>query len=213
MSSGRWTRRASFPPGRPVSARQPCPLLHCRIDLAPKRQARFRIANRSPITIQLVSQANPAPTFALVSGPAGIVVDPTTGAVTWTPDTPDVGAQTAVFRATNSVGSADLSIDFDILPDTPKLSVQLNPTTGEPFATAGVLFNAQVIDSSTFPSTFELLDGPAGMTMDSAGLISWTPTAEQGGINVVTVRGTNAGGSSDLDVRCHNGIHGSGHAM
>lgn len=158
------------------------------------------IQNReqTPISIQLISQANPAPTFELVSGPAGIVVDSVTGAVTWTPDTPDVGAQTALFRATNSVGSADLSIDFDILADTPKLTVQFNPTTGEPFATAGILFNAQMTDSSSFPSTFELLTHPVGMTMDSSGLISWTPTAEQGGVNAVTVRGTNAGGSTDL---------------
>ncbi|MCA9140059.1 MAG: tandem-95 repeat protein [Planctomycetales bacterium] len=155
---------------------------------------------QTPIAIQLVSQANPAPTFELVSGPAGMTVDLATGAVNWTPDTPDVGAQTAVFRATNSVGSTDLVVDFDILPDTPKLAIQINPTTGEPFATAGVLFNAQVLDSSTFPSTFELLAGPTGMTMDAAGLISWTPTADQGGINMITVRGTNSGGSSDLTI-------------
>lgn len=155
---------------------------------------------QTPVAIQLVSQANPAPSFELVSGPVGIAVDPVTGSVSWTPDTPDVGAQSAVFRAMNSVGSTEVSIDFDILPDTPKLTIQLNPTTGVPFATAGVLFDAQVIDSSTFPTTFELLAGPVGMTMDSTGLISWTPAAEQGGINTVTVRGTNAGGSTDLTI-------------
>ncbi len=153
---------------------------------------------QTPIAIQLISQANPAPTFELVSGPAGIVLDPATGLVNWTPDTPDVGAQTAVFRASNSVGSTDINIDFDILPDTPKLSMQFNPTTGVQFATAGVLFEAQVVDSSTFSSTFELVAGPTGMTMDSTGLISWTPTADQGGVNNVTVRGTNAGGSTEL---------------
>lgn len=155
---------------------------------------------QTPIAIQLVSQANPVPTYELVSGPTGMTVDPTTGAVNWTPDTPDVGAQTAVFRATNGIGSTDLSVDFDILPDTPKLSIQLNPTTGESFATAGVLFNAQVFDSSTFASTFQLLSGPTGMTMDAAGLISWTPTADQGGVNSVTVRGTNSGGFTDLTI-------------
>lgn len=153
---------------------------------------------QTSVSIQLVSQANPAPTFEFVSGPTGMIVDSVTGLVTWTPDTPDVGLQSAIFAASNIVGTTELRIDFDILPDTPKLSVQINPTTGAPFATAGVLFNAQVIDSSSFPSTFELLAGPTGMTMDSNGLISWTPTADQGGVHSVTVRGTNAGGTTDL---------------
>ncbi len=155
---------------------------------------------KTPIEIQLQSRANPAPVFSIDSGPAGMVVDPDTGLVRWTPAVADIGLQDVIFRATNSVGSADLTVSIDVVPDAPQLSVTYNPATGgQRFALAGTLFTAQVNDASSSASTYELIDFPVGMEIDSVtGLISWTPTGAQGGKNSVTVRGTNSGGTTDL---------------
>ena len=152
------------------------------------------------IEIQLSSHANPAATFSLVSGPAAMTVNPTTGLVQWTPDVADIGLHDVTFRASNSEGSADLTVSIDVLSDAPQLSFQYNPTTGgERFALAGTLFTAQVNDASHSTSTYELVTWPANMTIDSTtGLISWTAAGTQGGTQTVTVRGTNAGGTSDL---------------
>ncbi len=154
----------------------------------------------APLEIQLLSRANPAATFSIVSGPAAMTVDPNSGLVQWTPAVADVGAHTATFRATNSVGSADLTVSLDVVPDAPVLSVVYNPNGGgDRFAVAGTLFEAQVNDASSTPPTYSLVAAPSGMSINAdTGLISWTPTASQAGTPVVTVRATNAGGATDL---------------
>ncbi len=63
---------------------------------------------RTPFSLTVTASGLPAPTFTVVSGrlPAGLTLDPVTGAVTGTPT--QAGAYTGVIRATNSTGSADL---------------------------------------------------------------------------------------------------------
>ena len=152
----------------------------------------------TPIEIQLSSRANFAAMFSLVSGPAAMTVNPTTGLVQWTPDVADIGLHDVTFRASNSEGSADLTVSIDVLSDAPQLSVQYDPATGGT-ALAGTLFTAQVVDRSNTPPTYSLISAPAGLTLDSVtGAIQWTPTGDQGGPQAVTVRGVNAGGTTDL---------------
>ena len=155
---------------------------------------------KAPLALQLFSRANPTAAFSLVAGPATMQVDPITGLVSWTPTADDVGLIAVTFRATNSIGNAELAISIDIIADTPQLFVTYNPTTGgQRDAIAGMPFTAQISDQSNSPSTFILLTAPTGMTLDaSTGLISWTPVGNQGGPQTVTVRGTNAGGIADL---------------
>ncbi|MCA9214455.1 MAG: tandem-95 repeat protein, partial [Planctomycetales bacterium] len=147
--------------------------------------------------IQLLSTGNPTPTYSIVSGPAAMTVNATTGQVQWTPDVVDVGLHEAIFRASNSEGFADVTVSIDIVSDAPQLSVQYGPSGG--VIPAGTLFTAQVIDSSNTPSTFSLISSPTGLTLDGAtGDIAWTPTGDQGGTSLVTVRGESAGGTTDV---------------
>ncbi len=155
---------------------------------------------KKPLTIKLSSRANPSATFSIVSGPSSMTIDASTGMVHWTPTVAEIGLQEATFRATNSVGSAELTISFDIIPDVPQLSVEYNPVTGgQRYALAGTLFTAQIHDASNTPGTYSLVSAPAGMTIDSAtGFISWTPVGTQGGLQTVTVRDVNDAGATDL---------------
>ncbi len=78
--------------------------------------------------IDLVQEgANPAPTFSLVSGPAGISVNPTTGQVSYTPAPADIGVQDVVFAAGNSAGTSTYTFVFDVLALNPTIAV----TAGE----------------------------------------------------------------------------------
>ncbi|MCA9258866.1 MAG: tandem-95 repeat protein [Planctomycetales bacterium] len=148
------------------------------------------------LQLTLSSTGNPTPTYSLESGPATMTVDATTGLVQWTPDVADVGIQNVTFRATNTEGFADIVVPIEVTSDAPQLSVQYGPSGG--VIQAGTLFTAQVVDSSNTPSTYSLVSAPDGMTMDGAtGSIAWTPTGAQGGVNMITVRGENAGGTAD----------------
>ncbi len=153
-----------------------------------------------PLEVQLVSRANPAATFSLVSGPTGMTVDAQSGLVKWTPAVAQIGAQTATYRATNSVGTADLTVAFNVIPDAPQLSVDFSlNTNGRRFAVAGVPFAAQIKDASSTPPTYELKASPQGMSIDpQTGVIAWLPQATQGGTHAITVRGTSAGGATDF---------------
>ncbi len=155
-----------------------------------------------PFDLQLTAAANPAPTYSLVSGPTTMTVDPVTGQVQWTPTASDAGLVTVTVAATNSVGSTQLEIPITVVADVPKLSIAFNPTgSGARYALAETLLEIQVTDLSNTPSTFELIDAPAGMTIDPAtGLIGWTPSIADAGQQAVIVRATNSAGSTDRTI-------------
>lgn len=151
-----------------------------------------------PLSIQLTATANPTATFALLDGPATMTLNPTTGLLAWTPTAADVGTRSVVVAATNSVGTAQLTIPITIAPDLPVLSLNYNLNGGGPHATAGMPFQLQALDASHTPSTFELIAGPAGMTIDAnTGLAAWAPTTDDAGPTTVTIRATNSAGSTD----------------
>ncbi len=154
----------------------------------------------SLLEFNLVSSANPSATYSLVSGPQDMLMDPTSGIVQWTPSAADVGIHTALFQATNSVGSSELSVDITVESDVPRLSVQFNPNTGGArYAVAAVPFTAQVNDASNTPPTFELILSPTGMAIDAAtGFITWLPSPSDTGLTTVTVRSSSSAGSTDL---------------
>ncbi len=164
-----------------------------------KRAAPVQSRANAVLKIQLISRANPGASFSVVSGPTGMTVD-ANGLVKWTPGNGDLGKHSATFRATNSLGSADLTVPIEIVADAPVLSISFAPNTnGRPFAVAGVPFKAKINDASNSPPTFSLVQAPNGMTIDAnTGMIGWTPLSTQAGTQTVIVRGTNSGGNTDF---------------
>lgn len=73
----------------------------------------------APFTYQVTADGNPQPSFALLSGPQGMTIDPHSGLVSFTPGPDDLGTQTAVVRATNFAGSADQTFSFNVLLPAP----------------------------------------------------------------------------------------------
>lgn len=158
------------------------------------------IPARSLLEIQLTCSANPAATFSIVSGPATMVLDELTDVVSWTPTPEDVGAHVAVFRAANSVGTADLTVPITVVADIPRLSVQGIPGAGgSRDAVAGAEYSARVVDASHTPSTYSLISAPTGMSIEpDTGLIHWLPTPDHAGPTTVTVQANNAAGLAEL---------------
>jgi hypothetical protein len=151
------------------------------------------------LELTLAATANPAPTYSLVSGPATMTVDPVSGLLQWTPTAADVGAHTLLVQATNPLGTSQVEIPVTVAADLPVPGFIYNPNSGgSRLVIAGVPLELQAYDASHTPSTFALIDGPVGMTLDPVtGLMQWSPVSSDAGQTSVTIRATNSAGSTD----------------
>ena len=127
------------------------------------------------------------PTYSVVSGPAGLSINPTTGVVTWSPVADEVGSQRVTLAVSDasggvpgaSSGFAEQSYLVQVLPqagDVPPV-IDDNSTTftaqlGTPF-----LHQVNAADANSIATlSYSLLLAPSGMTIDPvAGLVQWTP--------------------------------------
>ncbi|MDB5357574.1 MAG: 1,4-beta cellobiohydrolase [Phycisphaerales bacterium] len=151
-----------------------------------------------------------------------------TPTINWTPTADQTGINYITMQATNSVGTFTYAIPITVTPDTPQLSISLNGgiaygaaqfaagqsnyqvTVNPAFGSAanpqygfsGTPFNFQVTAATnTNPTTFSLISGPAGMTIDpNTGAGAWTPTKDQAGNTSVTIAATNGAGTSTLEL-------------
>jgi hypothetical protein len=138
-------------------------------------------------------------TFSLVSPPAGMTINPSTGLISWTPtegqgpssnwvtvvvtDTNETAINTQSFGVTNA-----FAVVVNELNSAPVLTVPTNQTINE-LTTLNVSASANDVDDPTNSLTFSLVSPPDGMTIDPVtGSISWTPGENQGpSSNVVTI--------------------------
>ena len=143
-------------------------------------------------------------TWSLDSGtPAGVVLDPSTGELTWTPTSTDgPGTHTVPIRVTDDgspVESATLSLQ--VVVEAAMLDKPADQTIDEETELTVQATLTPPYDQST-NLTFSLDAGsPTGATIDAqTGLITWTPTEQQGpGDYTVTVRVTDDTDSNYTD--------------
>jgi hypothetical protein len=81
----------------------------------------------TPFTFQLgaTTATNPT-TFALVSGPPSMAVDPNTGVGTWTPTVDQAGPTSVTVQETNSAGTSTLTFNFPTYFTTAPTNVAVN---------------------------------------------------------------------------------------
>lgn len=133
--------------------------------------------------------------------PAGVTLDPTTGAFSWTPtEGQGPGSYTVTIRVTDNGSPAQshaktISIMVNEVNATPVLSPIGNKTVKE-----GTLLSFQAAagdsDAPSQALAFSLdVGAPAGASIDpNSGVFSWTPTEAQGpGTPSVTIRVTDNG--------------------
>ena len=138
-------------------------------------------------------------TYRLISGPSGMTIDASTGVVSWTTSSSDLGPHTVLLHAEDLAGNfAAEAYTLTVLNVNDPPSIDSQPGTT---ATADQPYTYGVLASDQDPGdtlTYSLDTSPTGMSIDAqTGLVQWTPTTQQTGAHPVVVRVTDAGGLFD----------------
>lgn len=133
--------------------------------------------------------------YTLTAAPAGMTIS-TSGLITWTPTQLQAQTGSAAVAVQVSDGSLSALQNFTI-------TVSLNHTpviisTPATMASEGVAYSYSVLayaPVSTDTLTYSLTTAPAGMTINSAGVVNWTPVIGQGGSSIPITVIVQAGGA------------------
>jgi fibro-slime domain-containing protein/RHS repeat-associated protein len=162
----------------------------------PSLAGAYSLAAGSPFRLPLPPQnvAGNGVSYDLVSGPAGLLVEPSLGVVAWATRRADVGSHAVVVKATDSAGNVRLfpfTVDV-VQPNTAPVFTSVPPigpaTVGSPFEYRSA---AQDAERPTSELRYSLVSPLAGMQIDPvSGRFSWTPAADQVGDRQITVVAT-----------------------
>ena len=136
--------------------------------------------------------------------PAGLSIDPSTGVLTGA--FAAAGTLRVVVLATDSPNNGVTRQPFDLIveatttnfPPDVSFDPRLTATVGLPYVAM-----ASATDASGDPISFALETSPAGMTIDDAGLITWTPSSLQAGVHHARLKVSDGRGGDvfrDFDV-------------
>ena len=139
-------------------------------------------------------------TYSFVEAPEGAVIDPSTGAVTWNP--PAIGSYNFSIEADDGRGGIALQ-DFVVVvkavnEDNQAPSITSAPTISEIDANQTFSYAVEASDPDGDTLSYYLTQAPTGLSIDrSTGAISWQPTNEQTGGNLVEMQVLDGKGKSD----------------
>jgi RHS repeat-associated protein len=131
-------------------------------------------------------------TYSLVYGPQQMQINSSTGLVTWSGQMPSAGTYAVGIKVADGRG---LSAEQDYV-----ITVSTSPVQTPPHFITDPVVDANVDTPYTyaslgadqdndFPFTYSILNGPAGMTINSFnGVVTWTPTSAQLGVQNVTLQ-------------------------
>ena len=142
-------------------------------------------------------------TIALSNAPAGMVVDPDTGLITWTPGNGVLtsGMVTVTVTDGGEDGSVPAVQTFTVSVTAVNTPPSFNAQTVTSTATEDVAYSyaLQVTDlddvNNGIDLSFTLSNAPTGMTVSNTGVISWTPL--EGVLTSGTVTATVEDGNED----------------
>jgi large repetitive protein len=136
-------------------------------------------------------------TWSIASGPSGLTIGPGTGIINWTPAQTESPSTNLVTVAVQNNGSPALSANtsFNIVVYEVNIAPVL-PVV--PTQTVNALALLTVPDTATEPNIHATtvgygLSAPTGASINSSGIVSWTPARSQGpSTNTFMVVATNA---------------------
>lgn len=152
-----------------------------------------RVTEGNTLLVQLKATDADLPpqplTYRLISGPTGLTLS-TNGVLSWRP-TEEQGPSTNRVRVEVADGIEGASQEFDIVVQEQNVPPVWN-TIGTRRVAKGQTLSLQLGASDTDrpaqPLTYRLVSGPAGLTVTTNGMLSWTPSLQQGsGTNRVRV--------------------------
>src|SRR5438128_797817 len=147
-------------------------------------------------------------TFSLVTAPAGVNLDSSSGVLTWTP-TEAQGPSTNLITVRVTDNGAPQSSDtksFTVVVTEVNSAPVLTEPTSENVSTSSTLTvttSASAADPPANTFTFRVALPIAGVNLDSSsGVLTWTPTEAQGpSTNLITVRVTDNGAPQSSDTK------------
>lgn len=138
----------------------------------------------------------PNVSLALEVAPIGMVLDPVTHEIDWTPTQQDVGTHQVRLRASDGLGASTVQ-NWTIAVGT------IGTSTGPPFFTtvpvvqaavgSSYAYQAMAVDPDGEALTYSLTSSPGDMAIDSDGLVTWGFALP--GLHPVGVRATDASGN------------------
>lgn len=138
--------------------------------------------------------------FSLTTFPEGMGIDVSTGVISWTPTTEQLGDNAVTAVVSDLAGLTDLqsfTIDVANVNDAPSITSTAIVNASE---NSLYVYDVEASDPDVGDIlTFSLAVQPTGMTIDaSSGLINWTSNATQVGSNAIEVVVTDLAGLTDL---------------
>jgi hypothetical protein len=134
----------------------------------------------------LLASGSPRPTFSLVTGPGGMVVDGGRGILLWSPVRAQAGMHSVAIAARNTAGADTQRYQLSVVCE-PRLQQIPNQTVK-----AGQTLTVPTTADAYPAPRFALSLKPQGMVIDTAsGIITWTPTSQQTGTHNVVAEARN----------------------
>ena len=137
--------------------------------------------------------------YSLNASPAGMLIGPVSGIITWTPGPEQVGANAVIVQVSDGHGGSTpqtFAVNVVNVNDPPRIESAPPSTTRQ-----GALYTyrVQVFDPDGDPVVLSLLSAPPGMAINaSSGVIEWVPGQESVGRVVVTVLASDRLGGIDV---------------
>ena len=120
---------------------------------------------------------NDSLTYELVSGPAGMTINPGTGTVVWLPTSGQLGHSDVLLRVTDANQRTDVqSFAVEVVPyNTAPVVTSVGPT--QAIADSPLSYQIAAQDAEGDALTFVKTTGPAGLAVgEVTGLVTWTPS-------------------------------------
>ena len=132
--------------------------------------------------------------FAVVSGPEGLEIHPTSGVLSWMPTA--AGTASIELEATNLAGRDTQAFDVTVESLTGPVFTTEPPT--EATVAATYAYDPMVVADGTV--SWSAIEAPTGLTVDAeSGAVRWIPTSDQVGDQAVTIRATEDGSGRATD--------------
>src|SRR5690349_14182962 len=136
--------------------------------------------------------------YQLINAPAGASID-ASGVISWTPnESQGPGTNTLTTVVTdNGVPPLSATNSYDVVVTEENVAPVLPGQTNHTIAEQTLLFPSKTVFRSDVPAntlSYQLINAPAGASIDASGVISWTPNESQGpGTNTLTTVVTDNG--------------------
>ena len=138
--------------------------------------------------------------FSLTAAPSGMSINATSGVVSWSPTTGQIGSHPVAIQVSDgNGGTANQSFSIVVTAQPNNAPVFTSTPITSATEDTPYSYDANATDADGDTLTFSLDVAPTGMTINpTSGVVSWTPNASQVGNQNVVVRVSDGNGGATM---------------